>query len=71
MTPDYDEIKILGKTEDDSHTTDWAKFYQIFLTNLMLLLSVGLFHSDKAVPGLIVLALYVITLIVVVHQDHD
>jgi len=38
----------------------------MFLTHLMLLLSVGLFHRTEWIPALTVLAAYVVTLTMVV-----
>jgi len=43
--------------------------YQILLTNLMLLLSAGLFHRGEWLPALTVLAAYVATLMMVVSSN--
>ena len=44
---------------------------RITLTQLMLFVGAGLFYRDELIPSFIVLAVYVLTLIMVLRQSRD
>lgn len=55
---------LIGSQTAETRATNLRASLQLFLTHLLLLLSLGLFFRREWGPALIVLAVYVITLVV-------
>lgn len=53
-----------------SRAFDPLQLFQTMLTQLLFLLSMGLFFKGKLAPALIVLAVYAVTLVVNKSDDH-